>query len=52
MPDHYWELINKCWKYEADENPAFEEITNILKDDKFALEEFGTKTDSKQLYEY
>lgn len=31
IPDHYWELIQKCWKQNPDERPTFEEITEILK---------------------
>lgn len=52
IPDHYWELIQKCWDHDPSNRPSFEEITNILKDDKFALEEFGMKTDLQQLHEY
>lgn len=52
VPEHYWELIQKCWKQEPSERPKFEEIVEILKDDKFALEEFGMKTDLNELHEY
>ena len=52
IPDCYWELIEKCWKQNPEERLTFEQITEILKDDKFALEEFGMKTDLNQLHEY
>lgn len=52
VPDHYWELIENCWKQNPDERPTFEEITNLLKDDKYALEEFGLKTNIDELHEY
>ncbi|KAK8880935.1 hypothetical protein M9Y10_003641 [Tritrichomonas musculus] len=52
IPDHYWELIQKCWNKDPAERPTFNEITEILKDDKFALNEFGMKTDLDQLHEY
>ena len=52
IPDHYWDLIQKCWQQNPDDRPTFEEIVNILKDDKYALEEFGVKTDLEQLHEY
>lgn len=44
IPDHYWELIQLCWKEKPEELPTFEEITKLLKSDKFALKEFGMKT--------
>ena len=34
------------------ERPSFEEIVELLKDDKFALEEFGMKTNLNELHEY
>lgn len=37
MPDHYWELIQKCWDQNPSNRPSFDETTNILKNDKFAL---------------
>lgn len=52
IPDCYWELIQKCWQQNPDDRPTFEEIVNILKDDKFALNEFGEETDLNQLHEY
>ena len=38
IPDHYCNLIKRCRNENVEERPTFEEITNILKDDKFALE--------------
>lgn len=52
IPDCYWELVQKCWDQIPGNRPTFEEITEILKDDKFAIEEFGMKTDLDQLHEY
>lgn len=31
---------------------SFDEITEILKNDKFALDEFGVKTDLDELHKY
>ena len=52
IPDHYWDLIQRCWQKNPLDRPSFNEIVDILKDDKFALEEFGMKTDLKALHEY
>lgn len=52
IPDHYWELIEACWSQDPSERPTFAEIVDILKDDKFALNEFGMKTDLEKLHEY
>lgn len=52
IPDHYWELINDCWKQDPSERPTFEEIINRLKNEKYTLEEFGMKTNMEQLLEY
>lgn len=52
IPDHYWELITKCMKEDPCERPSFDQITDILKDDSFALNEFGMKTDLNKLHEY
>lgn len=52
VPDHYWDLIQRCWSQNPADRPTFDEIVRILRDDKFALEEFGMKTDLKQLHEY
>ena len=52
IPDQYWDLIQRCWKQNPDERPTFEEIVEILKDDKYAFEEFGMKTNMDELHEY
>ena len=52
IPDCYWELIQECWKQEPEERPTFEEITKILRDDKFAINEFGIPTNLDELHEY
>lgn len=53
-PDVYWELIEKIWNpcLDPSERPSFKEITEILKDDHFALNEFGMKTDLNELHAY
>lgn len=52
IPDHYWKLIQHCWNQSPDERQSFEEITQLLRDDRFALNEFGDPTDLDQLHEY
>ena len=52
IPDVYWELIQNCWCQDFEDRLTFEEITNALRSDEFALEEFGMKTDLDQLHEY
>ncbi|KAK8890603.1 hypothetical protein M9Y10_035383 [Tritrichomonas musculus] len=52
IPDKYWDLIQHCWDQEPSSRPTFEDITEILKDDAFAIEEFGMKTDLARLHEY
>lgn len=52
IPEHYWELINQCWRHDPNERPTFDEIVEILKNDRFALEEYGMKTNLDELHEY
>ena len=52
IPDVYWELVQNCWKQEPKQRLTFEEITEELKKDVYAIEEFGMKTDLEQLHEY
>lgn len=52
IPDIYWDLIQKCWKQDPSERPTFDEITEMLKDDRYAIEEFGIKTNLDELHEY
>lgn len=52
MPDCYWELVKKCWNNNDVERPSFSEIIEILRNDSFALNEFGMKTDIDKLHEY
>ena len=52
IPDAYWELVQRCWKQNPEDRPTFDEITEELKNDKYAIEEFGMKTDLNQLHEY
>lgn len=50
VPDCYWDLIKRLFKY-ADPI-SFVEVTEILKDDKFAFQLFGEETDLEVLHEY
>lgn len=52
IPENYWNLIEKCWCKNPCDRLSFIDITEMLKDDEFALEEFGMKTDLDQLHEY
>ncbi|OHT04697.1 hypothetical protein TRFO_27695 [Tritrichomonas foetus] len=52
IPDHYWEIITKCWDKDPEARPTFQAIVNILKQDKYALEEKGVKTDMAAFNEY
>lgn len=52
IPNVFWELIQKCWCQEPDKRPTFCDIVNELKNDKFALDEFGMKTDLNELHNY
>lgn len=52
IPDCFWELIQKCWSFDPSDRPTFDEITEMLKDDKFKLVEFGKETDLNELHEY
>lgn len=52
MPDCYWKLVCHCWDQDILVRPKFDEIVEILKDEKFAIEEFGMKTDIDQLRKY
>ena len=52
IPDCYRCLIESCWSQDPSERPTFEEIVEILKSDKYAIEEFGMKTDLDELHNY
>ena len=52
ISDAYWELINNCWKHYQGDRMTFDEITDELKKDIYAIEEFDMKTDLDQLHEY
>ena len=52
IPDSYWELIQKCWKQDYKSRPTFEELVEELKQDKYAIEEYGMKTNLDELHEY
>mgnify|MGYP001087784182 CR=1 FL=1 len=52
VPDCYWELIVACLKKVPGDRPTFAEILDELKNDQWALEEFGTKTNIDELHEY
>ncbi|OHT10133.1 hypothetical protein TRFO_20671 [Tritrichomonas foetus] len=52
IPEHYWELIQMCWDHDPQRRPDFKSIVLHLKDEKFALEEKGMKTNMQSLKEY
>ena len=52
IPEPYIELIEKCWHQNPDERPTFEQIVEMLKYDKYAINEFGMKTDLDELHRY
>lgn len=51
MPDCYWDLVLKCWNASKC-CLCFDEIVEILKNDKFAINEFGMKTNIDELHDY
>lgn len=52
IPDPYWELIQLCWHNEPKKRPSFNEIVEMLKDDRFVLHEFGMDANVDELHEY
>ena len=52
IPENYWDLLEKCWDIDSHKRPSFEKIVEILKDDKFALNEFSMITNIDELHEY
>ena len=52
IPKCYCELISSCWFDNPEDRPSFATIVDYLKDDKYALEEFGMKADINGLHEY
>ena len=52
ISDAYWELIQRCWSQDPEERPTFEEIVEELKDDKYAIKEFGMSTNLDELHEF
>lgn len=52
IPEPYWELIQKCWDQNPSDRPTFEQITEYLRDDKYAINEFEMTTDLDELHEY
>ena len=52
IPDPFWDLIQACWKQNPEDRPTFDQITSELRNDKYALDEFGVKTDLDELHEY
>lgn len=52
ISDPYWDLIQMCWRQNPLERPTFEQITEILNDDKYAIDEYGLTTDRYELQKY
>lgn len=52
IPDHYWDLLKKCWNITPEKRPSFDEIVDTLKNDKFALNEYSMNTNLDELHEY
>lgn len=52
MPECYWNLVSKCWDQNQNKRPSFDEIVDTLKNDMFAIDEFGMNTDRNDLHEY
>lgn len=52
IPEPYWELIQKCWDQNPSDRPTFEQITEYLRDDKYAINEFEMTTNLDELHEY
>jgi serine/threonine protein kinase len=49
IPPAFWDLIQQCWKHEADDRPSFEEIVRMmLESDDYTFEE----TDLEKYHEY
>lgn len=40
IPDCYWELIQACWAQDLEDSPTFDQNVEVLKDDKFAFNEY------------
>lgn len=51
IPNCYWELIERCWNQNQEERPTFAEITEILKDDRYVLHDYG-EPDLDELHRY
>lgn len=52
IPENYWDLLEKCWDIDSHKRPSFEKIVEILKDDKFALNEYSLETNLDELHEF
>lgn len=52
VSDSFWELIEMCWNKDASKRPTFCEITEMLKDDRFLLNEFGMSASADDVHEY
>ena len=52
ISDAFWQLIQLCMNKNLDERPTFAQITEWLKDDKYAIEEYGMKANLDELHEY
>lgn len=52
IPPKYWDLIEQCWKHDPHERPDFEQITEMMRSDEFAIKEYGQTTNLDELHEY
>ncbi|KAK8895273.1 hypothetical protein M9Y10_023717 [Tritrichomonas musculus] len=52
IPENYLDLIGRCLDRVPENRPTFEEITKILKDESFYLDEFEMETDVEAVKEY
>lgn len=52
IPDKYYEIIDKCLEFNSINRISFYEIVDLLKSDRFVIEENCVKTDLNELHEY
>ena len=52
IPDSYWNLIQDCWKQNANERPSFNDIIKILKGDEFISGQFKNQSELDDIEKY